>query len=536
MHIRELEIPLPPSSGLQSAAEFLEGLGEIVAAFPPALQAVEHSAAMDETVSYTDLTYAGAAYATDFSSPPYSPVLSQYSPRDYVPAGRESGSDVELVVNQFSDCGHQQSLETVSRASSIFSGCEVTHSPSTTPPPNGNRQYISVIMHSSNYTTVDGQNYLDATTTPRPTPVSQRGRSQRSAGAAAHPSRSLPKTEQVEQLAMQQALAEMSTTCTVLRIPPEPSSWTNSQARAWLIWTCQRNNLCHSIDFRKFDFDGAQLVRLQQEDFKRLAPICGEYLWSLFGMWRSAARIADIKPTVDNEKQQEMINNDPRLESNLINGTAGQRQIDFMPVPCLEPNRDDGAAGQRQIDFLPVPRLMRNVDEGGIGQGQYAYPATGCIPTLNYLATSPAPNVLVVPVQPVSTGSPDSCGNSYRSDRSSDCEMVNQGCGGTITMDDSMDDGRSEGSSTRLWQFLKELLSKPQVYSSAIHWVDREQGIFKIADSIRVARCWGRRKNCPAMNYDKLSRSIRQYYKKGIMKKTQRSQRLVYQFCQPYAV
>ena len=36
------------------------------------------------------------------------------------------------------------------------------------------------------------------------------------------------------------------------------------------------------------------------------------------------------------------------------------------------------------------------------------------------------------------------------------------------------------------------------------------------------------------MNYDKLSRSLRQYYKKGIMKKTERSQRLVYQFCHPY--
>jgi len=48
------------------------------------------------------------------------------------------------------------------------------------------------------------------------------------------------------------------------------------------------------------------------------------------------------------------------------------------------------------------------------------------------------------------------------------------------------------------------------------------------------ATLWGKRKNRPAMNYDKLSRSLRQYYKKGIMKKTERSQRLVYQFCHPY--
>ncbi|XP_077561500.1 SAM pointed domain-containing Ets transcription factor-like isoform X3 [Haemaphysalis longicornis] len=90
-------------------------------------------------------------------------------------------------------------------------------------------------------------------------------------------------------------------------------------------------------------------------------------------------------------------------------------------------------------------------------------------------------------------------------------------------------------SHIHLWQFLKELLSQPQLYGSCIRWLDRSRGVFKIEDSVRVARLWGKRKNRPAMNYDKLSRSIRQYYKKGIMKKTERSQRLVYQFCAPYS-
>ncbi|XP_076874874.1 SAM pointed domain-containing Ets transcription factor-like isoform X2 [Brachyhypopomus gauderio] len=58
-------------------------------------------------------------------------------------------------------------------------------------------------------------------------------------------------------------------------------------------------------------------------------------------------------------------------------------------------------------------------------------------------------------------------------------------------------------------------------------------GIFKIEDSAHVAKLWGIRKNRPAMNYDKLSRSIRQYYKKGIIKKPDVSQRLVYQFVHP---
>lgn len=93
----------------------------------------------------------------------------------------------------------------------------------------------------------------------------------------------------------------------------------------------------------------------------------------------------------------------------------------------------------------------------------------------------------------------------------------------------------SSGKQTiHLWEFLKELLLQPDNYSGCIKWVSRADGVFKIEDSSRVARLWGKRKNRPAMNYDKLSRSIRQYYKKGIIKKTEHSKRLVYQFCQPY--
>ena len=85
-----------------------------------------------------------------------------------------------------------------------------------------------------------------------------------------------------------------------------------------------------------------------------------------------------------------------------------------------------------------------------------------------------------------------------------------------------------------LWQFLKELLMCPSKYGSYIKWLNHQEGIFKIEDSAKVAKLWGMRKNRPAMNYDKLSRSVRQYYKKGIIKKTTHSKRLVYQFCPNY--
>ncbi|XP_006782926.1 SAM pointed domain-containing Ets transcription factor [Neolamprologus brichardi] len=94
-------------------------------------------------------------------------------------------------------------------------------------------------------------------------------------------------------------------------------------------------------------------------------------------------------------------------------------------------------------------------------------------------------------------------------------------------------DSSCSGQPIHLWQFLRELLLKPHNYGRCIRWLNKEKGIFKIEDSAHVARLWGQRKNRPAMNYDKLSRSIRQYYKKGIIRKPDVSQRLVYQFVHP---
>lgn len=51
-----------------------------------------------------------------------------------------------------------------------------------------------------------------------------------------------------------------------------------------------------------------------------------------------------------------------------------------------------------------------------------------------------------------------------------------------------------------------------------------------------MARRWGVQKNRPAMNYDKLSRSLRYYYEKGIMQKVA-GERYVYKFvCDPEAL
>ncbi|XP_038846268.1 ETS translocation variant 4-like isoform X1 [Salvelinus namaycush] len=88
--------------------------------------------------------------------------------------------------------------------------------------------------------------------------------------------------------------------------------------------------------------------------------------------------------------------------------------------------------------------------------------------------------------------------------------------------------------SLQLWQFLVALLDDPG-NAHFIAWTGRGME-FKLIEPEEVARLWGMQKNRPAMNYDKLSRSLRYYYEKGIMQKVA-GERYVYKFvCEPEAL
>nr|CAD7588717.1 unnamed protein product [Timema genevievae] len=78
-----------------------------------------------------------------------------------------------------------------------------------------------------------------------------------------------------------------------------------------------------------------------------------------------------------------------------------------------------------------------------------------------------------------------------------------------------------------LWQFLLELLISNQ-YNNIITWTNND-GEFKLVNAEEVARLWGLRKNKTNMNYDKLSRALRYYYDKNIIKKVL-GQKFVYRF------
>ncbi|KAI4904856.1 hypothetical protein NFI96_018247, partial [Prochilodus magdalenae] len=86
---------------------------------------------------------------------------------------------------------------------------------------------------------------------------------------------------------------------------------------------------------------------------------------------------------------------------------------------------------------------------------------------------------------------------------------------------------KSMDSSVTLWQFLLQLLLDPS-NDQLICWTN-EDGEFKLLQAEEVAKLWGARKNKPSMNYDKLSRALRYYYDKNIIKKVN-GQKFVYRF------
>ncbi|CAL1267312.1 unnamed protein product [Larinioides sclopetarius] len=301
------------------------------------------------------------------------------------------------------------------------------------------------------------------------------------------------RMEQLRNLAVEQAAQEIHSACNQLRISPDPALWSVEDAKAWLLWILNQYNMSTDI-LQHFSVDGLGLSALSEAYFRQKVPNGGDLIYAQLDIWKTAASLQRHNNLISQQQQQQP-------QQNLLTFRPEDSMLDMSSIldqwPAYQPHqRMSPPAGSR----------------GG--------------------------SMVVAPDSSSSVASPEGSHDFSSEGMQSDDEISDESCDvercGNNRSGPSGSGRPGSHSHIHLWQFLKELLCQPQLYGSCIRWLDRQKGIFKIEDSVRVARLWGKRKNRPAMNYDKLSRSIRQYYKKGIMKKTERSQRLVYQFCHPY--
>ncbi|XP_038639917.1 ETS-related transcription factor Elf-2-like [Scyliorhinus canicula] len=87
---------------------------------------------------------------------------------------------------------------------------------------------------------------------------------------------------------------------------------------------------------------------------------------------------------------------------------------------------------------------------------------------------------------------------------------------------------RKQRQGVHLWEFARDLLLNPMENHDILQWEDRRAGIFRVIKSNIFAQLWGTQKNNEGMNYEKLSRALRHYYKTGILERV--DGRLTYKF------
>ncbi|CAI2357269.1 unnamed protein product [Caenorhabditis sp. 36 PRJEB53466] len=313
-------------------------------------------------------------------------------------------------------------------------------------------------------------------------------------------------------LILRHLIQDISTTCAKLGLPTDFYVWTAEHGARWINEMCQQFNLQPP---RNCFVTGRVLLSMSQKDFESFLPERGDTLHAQLQVWKTAFESYHPPVTVQS--------------SGMTAADNGmQSKTNWMANTNNQTNNMAAVENPNQSFFN--------------GNGGYANMSMGGFFQQGTVLPSP------------SNSDTSSNGSSQdMNDDDIDLHMSSQNCGmsnffhhpGYMNSPmDSMCNG-SEGDeddrvytrhqgTVHLWQFIRELLDQPKQYSACVRWVDRDEGTFKIESSLLLARYWGQRKNRSQMNYDKLSRSLRQYYKKGIIQKPEKKQRLVYKFLPPY--
>nr|XP_020851500.1 protein C-ets-2 isoform X2 [Phascolarctos cinereus] len=272
-----------------------------------------------------------------------------------------------------------------------------------------------------------------------------------------------------------------------LGIPNNPWLWTEEQVCQWLFWATNEFSLM-DINFQKFIMNGQVLCNLGKERFLELAPdFVGDILWEhLEQMIKENQEKAE-----DLYAENSHLTSVPHWISSNSLGKPGKHDSVENGKDSFESSDSLLQSWNSQSSLLDVQRVPSFESfEDDCNQSL-------CLnkPTMSF--------------------------KDYIQERSDPVEQ------GKPVIPAAILAGFTGSGPIQLWQFLLELLTDKSC-QSFISWTG-DGWEFKLADPDEVARRWGRRKNKPKMNYEKLSRGLRYYYDKNIIHKTS-GKRYVYRF------
>ncbi|KAJ8267143.1 hypothetical protein GJAV_G00138980 [Gymnothorax javanicus] len=346
-------------------------------------------------------------------------------------------------------------------------------------------------------------------------------------------------------------------------ISNDPRAWSRSDVMQWLHWAASEFSLC-SINFSKFNMTGRELCDLGKERFLDVAPdFVGDILWEHLDQM--------MKDCQEKEEAQNLASTVPSVSNWLTNNSVGfsvEETTGALQVPecsssggsllrelfespdrptVLSPEPKYSVFSKPQlhtvsVSYMPISRDFSQSSQGNglckpfTSHDQSSLESMDSFDGTESLLRSWGSQSSLADMQrvpshdsfeddyssaPLSLGKQGLSFKDYVQERNEPLET------GKPVIPAAVLAGFTGSGPIQLWQFLLELLTD-KTCQSMISWTG-DGWEFKLIDPDEVARRWGRRKNKPKMNYEKLSRGLRYYYDKNIIHKTS-GKRYVYRF------
>lgn len=334
-------------------------------------------------------------------------------------------------------------------------------------------------------------------------------------------------------------------------ISDNPRKWSKQHVLQWLIWASGEFSLTN-VNFMNFDMSGGELCDLGKEGFLALAPdFVGDILWEHMEQMMRACQ--------ENEEAQVFTRpSQSSWTSRNCNALSLEERSLTVPDNCssllreLFETNDESAvlSSEPEISLYPKPQLSTvsvsyvsrdfsgakcapGLDAPGLSRDQTSAESLETPESVlrSWGSHSSLADAQRVPsydsfeeefgVTPLSLGKQGLSFKDYVQERNEPLEQ------GKPVIPAAVLAGFTGSGPIQLWQFLLELLTD-STCQNIISWTG-DGWEFKLTDPDEVARRWGKRKNKPKMNYEKLSRGLRYYYDKNIIHKTS-GKRYVYRF------
>lgn len=287
-------------------------------------------------------------------------------------------------------------------------------------------------------------------------------------------------------------------TCMSQWASKEPRLWSTDDVLDWLYSSVEKEG----VDFGRLrgeafqNVNGVQLCSMTQQEFVDKEPEYGGLLFTSFKkLLNSATRISSSTPPTtefqQNKKDQLSTTNSILLDATGITVTFNGGWIGSIPsVQNLQQSQPRSQTLTNGIVIsttnatsLPLP-----------ASGPYRYP-------------QPLTSTFKPKRRP---------GRPRIRKRLTDAEI-------------EQEKQRKRLKNQHLWEFLYDALKNPGYNPRLMKWEDEMEGVFRFVQSERMAHVWGDLKNNGNMNYEKLSRAMRHYYRRGILERVE-GRRLVYKF------